>query len=47
MVLLANKSDKTNQGVMQDSIKNFCRAYDVSICKSTSAKTGEGVSQAF
>lgn len=47
MVLLANKADIDGDPVPPDQIKSFCRANDISICKPTSAKTGEGVTEAF
>lgn len=47
MVLLANKSDIDGDSVSQEAVRAFCRAHDISICKPTSAKTGEGVSEAF
>ncbi len=47
MVLLGNKSDLQRETVPEKLIKNFCKTNDISIFKPTSAKTGEGVSEAF
>jgi hypothetical protein len=43
MVLLANKADIDGESLSPEIIKSFCKANDISICKPTSAKTGEGV----
>lgn len=47
MVLLANKADLEGDAVPEDIIKDFCKEHDISILKSTSAKTGEGVKEAI
>lgn len=47
MILLANKSDVESELIPEETIRNFCKANNISFFKKTSAKTGEGVTEAF